>query len=808
MKREVTWMAGLLLLGSAAQAQDNNGQDAADNTVKPVWAQDSGTTDPAAAPAGASQPASTQPAEGGGNAAPVAPPPAAEIAVSEGDKPTAPKIPVKEATELDEVVVTAQRREQREVDVPINISTMSGEEVQKARIEQVRDIQAYLPNVDIKEQVPGAIPVVSIRGVSLDDFSTTNSPAAGIYVDQITLSSLALMSFDLYDIERIEVLKGPQGTLYGRNSTAGAINVLSAQPVMNREAYLRGGYGDYKTADVEGMYNQPIGDLFGLRFAGKYTHQGEGFWQSRLSQDVAYSGSGANYSSSAPIVRTIGKREVAQGRVRGGWDITNQLLLDLKVEGVKQHSEMGKPEAWGALCSSGHQPIDPQNCTDATMYHDTDNDPYKGDWRGKFPYIIHELNETMLVDWNLGWATLSSVTGNIDFRRNFHIDVDGGPADQFEFFQWDTVRQQTQELRLAGSHGIADWLVGGFYSKDHVVVYDDGKHQDLIPGEASTINADQQTHSDALFGNVDWKVIDKVSVTTGLRYTDEGRDYVGGTTWTVPIPNTIASTHEDSSISDTNWSYKLGVNYAPGSASLLYANTSRGVKSGGYFCGVTTDNSQLKPYKPETLTAYEIGGKMAGLVSLNGSVFYYKYKDVQTFIRNASAPVQFIGNVPEARTYGAELESTIRWIDNLTIRAGAGYLNSRLGSFTGPSGTPIPSGNKLPNAPSTTFNLLARYEIPLFATGYATALQADAHYASEMFKEATNDPLIKSDPYTIFNARASFLPAARNWELGLWGKNLTDKLYVVQGLDVSSLFFGNRNYNAPRTFGADVNYRF
>jgi len=170
--------------------------------------------------------------------------------------------------------------------------------------------------------------------------------------------------------------------------------------VRAKEIHQLGGYGDYKTADVEGMYNQPIGDLFGLRVAGKYTNQGEGFWQSRVGRDDAYSGSGANYSSSAPIVRNIGKREVAQGRVRGGWDITNQLRLDLKVEGVKQHSEMGQPEAWGALCSSGHQPIDPQNCTDATMYHDTDGNPYQGDWRGKFPYIIHELNETMLVVMN------------------------------------------------------------------------------------------------------------------------------------------------------------------------------------------------------------------------------------------------------------------------------------------------------------------------------------------------------------------------------------------------------------------------
>lgn len=308
----------------------------------------------------------------------------------------------------------------------------------------------------------------------------------------------------------------------------------------------------------------------------------------------------------------------------------------------------------------------------------------------------------------------------------------------------------------------------------------------------------------------------------------ETRKYVGGTTWLIngqpcqpdPVgcvpassgnpndPPTIQDTHEDSSIKDTSVSWKAGLNYAPTHAWLVYGNASQGTKSGGYFSGVTTNSSQLKPYKPEQLRAYELGVKRAGLVALNASVFHYDYKDLQTFMRNASAPVQSMGSVSKAQVDGVDLDTTLRLIDGLTVIAGVGALKTKLGEFTGPNGQAVPAGNELGNSPKLTWNALARYELPLFSTGLGVALQGDAHYSGAAFKEATNDPLIKQGAYTIYNARASLLDMARAWELGLWGRNLTNDLYVVQGADVTSLFIGNRNYNAPRTYGADILWRF
>jgi iron complex outermembrane recepter protein len=751
------------------------------------------------------------------------PPPTAEPA------PAVATIPVQgaaeeapaEAPELDTLTVTAQKRVQRLTDVPINVSAITRDDVRNARIEQVRDLASFVSNVDIKEQVPGAIPVVSIRGVGLDDFSSTNSPAAGIYVDQVTLSSLALMSFDLYDVSRIEVLKGPQGTLYGRNSTAGAINVLTATPGWERESYLRLGYGAYDTADFEGMYNQPLGDTLAVRVAGRMIRQDQGLWDSRVGENDAYAGPG-QYASTDPVVRDIGLRDVLSGRARVAWQPLDALKMDLKFESLRQRSEMGQPEMFGTFNPSPGtcQPVDPNNCSDFLGYSDTDDDPYAGDYRGEFPYDIDQTSQTLLVDWDVGFGTLSSVTGRMDFDRFFHIDVDATPADEFDFLQGDKVEQLTQEVRLAGTAPLGDWLVGAFYGKDTITIDTDGLHQDLIPGETSHIDADQDTKSAAYFANMDWSLghfaaaLEKFTLTTGVRYTDEARDYVGGTTWSVTIPGTLDNTFEDSSIEDKNWSWKGGLNWKPAPAQLVFANVSRGVKSGGYFAGVTNAQNQLDPYEPEQLTAYEVGYKLGGPLSINTSAFYYDYQDKQTFMRAGGAAAQYIGNVSEAETRGFDFEVSWRALDGLLLGGGFGLLRTELGAFVGPvdadmdgNGDPVPAGNELPNSPELTWMGKVRYELPVLGRWLAAA-QADAHYSDATFKEATNDPWIKSDAYTVINSRLSVLSAERTWEFALWGRNLTDELYVSQGLDIATFALGNRNYNAPRTFGAELSWNF
>ena len=716
---------------------------------------------------------------------------AADPAADESAEPAAPA----RGGNVEEIVVTAEKRAERLVDVGLNVSSISREDVKNQRIEQIRDLAGYLPNVDIKEQVPGAIPVVTIRGVGLDDFSSTNSPAAGVYVDEVTLSSLALMSFDFYDLKRIEVLKGPQGTLYGRNSTAGAINVITEKASHEFESYVKGGYGNYQAYNLELMANAPVQDWLALRFSGKTIQQNRGFWTSRLDE------------SGASRQRDLGDRDIFLGRLQAAVDLPWAIDWNLKLEGLRQRSELGQPEFFGQLCTPGSHPIDPQHCTDLFGYTDKDGDPFKGDWKGKFPYDIDQRGVTSTLNGDLGWGSWTSVTGYINFARFFHIDADATPRDQFDFFQHDDVEQVTQELRLNGTNRIVDWLAGAFYSWDSIGVNTPGNHQDLIPTEHSLITADQTTRSAAGFVNGNWHLLDSLDLVTGLRYTKESRHYVGGSHWTLEIPTEISSTFIDKEIRDTSWSWKFGLNYKPSEDSLVYVSASKGTKSGGFFSGVTTQQRQLEPYKPESLIAYEVGAKVQGPILIGGSAFYYDYSDVQTFMRNGSAPVQFIGNVSEAKVYGADVDALWRPLGGLTLQSGLGALHTELGSFVGPSGGAIPKGNKLPNAPELTFNSLGRYELGVWESVMA-GLQIDAHYSDSVFKEATNDPLIAAKPYWLLNGRVSLFGESGKWEAAFWARNLTDVQYVVQGLDVAVFFIGNRNYNAPRTLGFDVSYYF
>jgi iron complex outermembrane receptor protein len=728
--------------------------------------------------------------------------------------------------EVEKVTVTAQKRSQNILDVGLNVSVVSGADVRDKRVEQMRDLSQSLGNLDVKEQVPGAMPVITIRGVGLDDFSSTNNPSAGIYIDEVFLSSLAMMSFDVYDLERIELLKGPQGTLYGRNSTAGAINVITAKPSTDGfDAFASAGYGNYETFDATGMVNLPVSETFAVRFAAKTIQQGEGLWFNRVTNE------------------DVGTRDLIAGRAQAAWSPSESLDFILKFEGQRARSEMGQGEFFGAFevppppppglptpCATPGAP----RCFESHGYHDVDGDPFTGDWSGDNFYNIDQWGTTLRADADLGGATLTSVTGYIQFERAFYIDTDATPLFQTDFIQSEKVNQISQELRLAGSQeGLVDWLVGGFYSHDHVTVNTPGFHSGLFNTNSLTF-ADQETDSAAAFAHAEWALSDQLKFITGLRYTWEEKSDVGGTIdlndlfgtfFGTPAPGfgscllsptctppagAVQLAAVDTTITDRNWSWKVGLDWKVDENTLIYANASQGVKSGGFFSGIATFSFQLAPYKPETLVAYEIGlKKQYRSLQFTGSAFYYDYSDVQTFIReDVLIPVQRLGNVEEATIYGADFDLVWRpqSIEGLKVQASLGLLDTELGAFTTAS-INFPKGNKLPNASDVTFSATLGYDIPL-GDELFLGLTGSTHYASEVFKDALNDPLIAAESYWTFNASAALFSAADGWDIRVWGKNLADEQHETQGLNVLSLGYGNRTYSAPRTYGVTLSKHF
>jgi iron complex outermembrane receptor protein len=712
---------------------------------------------------------------------------------------------------IGEIVVTAQRREESNLQVGLTLTALSGDALAQQRVEQVLDLKGRVPNLDIKEQVPGAMPVVTIRGVGLNDFGAANSPSAGVYVDQVYVASIAMMAFDMFDLERIEVLKGPQGTLYGRNSTAGALNIITRKPQQEFDAYATLGYGNYDTMDFEGAVNVPLGDAAALRLSGKTIQQGEGYWESRRLPGA-----------------TIGERDLTMGRLQLALAPGENFDMNLKVEGTRSRSEMGQPEFFGTVdprtgstCApilAGH--IDNTQCTDFLGYTDTDGDPFKGDWVRQGVYDIDNTGVTLTMNAGLGAATLTSVTGYVDFERTFDIDVDATPARELDFVESDDIQQFSQELRLAASGELLDWIVGAFYSKDEVGISIPGSHEDLFFTQ-TLVTADQDTKSAAGFAHGEWHLTDTLDLVTGLRYTWEERQYAGGTTDLNPIgfscllsptctPGFVGPaqlTFVDETIEDRNWSWRAGLEYQPEQSQLWYATISRGTKSGGFFSGISTTNLQLAPFEPEQLTAYEVGFKRSsGNAYLNAAVFYYDYSDIQTFIAVDIGPfiIQKLGNVDEATVYGVDLEATWAPTSHFTLQGSVGWLDTELGAFRTLTGD-IPKGKKLPNAPDLTLGALARYEAD-FSSTLGGSIQIDGSYSDSVFKDAINDPVIAADSYVLVNARLAMFNAAHSWEVALWGKNLSDEQYVAQGLN-TGLGAGNRNYNAPRTYGASFTYR-
>jgi iron complex outermembrane receptor protein len=709
-----------------------------------------------------------------------------------------------QASTVGEIVVTAERTKEDVLNVGINVTALPNAILTENRVTTATDLATLIPNFDVKTNIPGAQQIITVRGVGLDDFSSSNNSSVGVYVDDIFLSSFAEMDFTLYDMADVEVLKGPQGTLYGRNSTAGAINLISAPPRLGAfDAAATIGYGNFNTFQADGYVNIPVSDQLALRLSAQTDQQGEGYWHSRVLQ------------------RDLGRQDVFHERGQLLYQPNDRFTVVLKVEGEENNSEIGVGKFFGTIPVPGYAGAcpnfsAPQNCVDVHGYTDTTPGPFQGDWNHLAPYHVSAFNTTLHIDDDLGWAKLTSITGYINFKRDFYIDADATPFRDAEFNQNDHVEQVSQEFKLAGStHGI-DWLAGAYYSYDKLHSFTPGTLVDLI-GLDAFIHSDQQTNSGAVYGQVKWPLTGKLTLVTGLRATYEDRSYAGGTELLIPgVPTPLpgATSAPVNKISDANVSWHAGLNWRPNETTLVYFSAAESTKSGGFFNGITFNSAALAPYKPEQLVDYE-GGLKTSLfdhhLQLDGSLFYYDYHDyqAQTFTNVGAVSLIKLSNIEHASIYGLDLGFTVMPFEGLSVRGGLGLLHSRLGSFpflTAGGGNLEPAGNKMPDAPDVSFNTVVRYEHPVFS-GWVGAVQFGAVYEDASFKEALNTPYLSSPASWVFDARISLASADKKWEGAFWIKNLTNEQHAIQATDDGD-GDGYRMFNNPRTFGVTVMHRF
>jgi iron complex outermembrane receptor protein len=715
---------------------------------------------------------------------------------------------------LAEVVVTAQKREQSLLDVGIDISVVTGDDLERLRVDEIDDLSRHISNMNVKNTLGATNPVVTIRGVGLNDFNANSSPTAGVYVDEVFLTSTAMMGFQLFDMDRVEVLKGPQGTLYGRNTTAGAVSFITRKPTRELEAYAQAGYGDHRTFESEAAVGGPLGEALAFRLAARYEDQGTGFSEDRVSGN------------------DFGAADRIAWRAQLAWEPSDTLAATLNVHGGTDRSNSYGIEHFGTqdpVTFDVCQPIlegrvDPSGCVDFFGYSDTDGDPYQGDYDLLSRVDVKSLGASVQVAADLGAVRLTSITGYESLERKQAEDFDGSPFRSVDS-TWDAnVDQYSQELRLSSVGGAVNWLAGLFYSYDQVDT-GDGNRFDSSDLLLTIISTDwrQRTESAAAFGHVEWPLGDTLSLVTGLRYTWEEREFVGGTTDLNPLgascildpacdPGFVgpfALTSTDHRIDESELSGTVGLNYKPGESWLIYGSVGRGFKSGGFFGGITFSDAELAPFDSEKLTAYESGFKarLAGdTVQLSAAAFYYDYQDIQTFVQVSTGGISVLklDNVDQADVYGLDFDLAWRPARGLELRAGAGYVHTKLGAFVSELG-PQPAGKQLPNAPQWTFDGLASYEWPVGAQ-YTMSVGVDASYTDGVFKEALNFGYLAAPSYWLTNARAAFGAADAHWEIAAWAHNLGDEEYITDAFD-NGTGNGIRLYGEPRTYGVTFTYR-
>ncbi len=722
------------------------------------------------------------------------------------------------------IQVRAEKVEEPLESVGVTLSVLGDLELRERRIRTLTDVAATAPNVVIEPTIGGQNPSVTIRGVGLNAFDPANNPAVGIYIDEVPLSSLTMLSFPIFDMERVEILKGPQGTLYGRNSAGGAINFFTRRPTRERDGYVSIGAGAFDLLELEGAYGGPIGRRGSGRLSARMAGRGASFDRNRLTGDDfgdhrTWSGRGQlRFEGEAwelDLSLEASRHEGAAHPYKH-FGLFDPGFVDAALEEGALPLELGLGFVTGAiagddiLCRSvrlGN--VDRSGCVDAFGFRDADPDNrshFQTPTDGRVESATAATTLQLVVD--LGGSTLSSITGYRELDREFTELNDANPFATLHFEHDNRIEQLSQELRLNGATARTDWIAGIFATADDVevrtpVVSDEFLFTRLL------IEAYQETRSLAGFGQVTVGLSDRLALVGGLRYTWEEIDYVGGTTDSnpfgtsrlLPFADPSALTFRDDRISDDDLSGKLGLELRTSDDSLLFATISKGHKSGGFFADITLSDEELVPYGPETLWAYELGwrGEVGDRARLAGSLFYYDYRDVQTFVQTDLAFK--LDNIPEAEVLGADFD--LRWAvsPGLDLGLGLGLLDTELGAFVGAEG-PVPAGNRLANAPEVSFNALVGYRLPL-AAGRFVSMQLDASYRDEAFRDAANTELIKADDYWLVNARLAWSPSSR-LELALWGQNLTDEDYVEIGALIPLLGSGFRSYNEPRRWGVSL----
>lgn len=712
-----------------------------------------------------------------------------------------------------EIVVTAQKRATNLQETAAAISVADGEALREQQVTSIEGLAQTLPSVNFGQTTGNAR--IAIRGIGFDNTTVGNEGRVAYHVDGVYLSRPASVLAGFYDVERVEILRGPQGTLYGRNATGGAINVISRAPGKTMNGYFDATYGNYDLKKFEGAFGGPVSSVLSARFS---------------FQAIDRDGYGRNLTNGRDVddQSTIAVR----GQLRFEPSDTFDLTLSGDYFYQDDHAYSFRYLGRGSLTDLSSTPplpgqqltgiraggVVPANLRDSTSDSGPDN-------RRRFWGLAANAR------FDMGWAEFLSITGYRSSSFNVTSDLDVTSARLTVYDQFEYSDQFSQELRLAGDYSRGDWMIGGYYFDESIFGGTRIPLDLVVLSRAPTLPPLSflrqgyygvgllDTRAYALFGSARFELSDQFAVRLGARYSDETRkiDEVLKFDFATPFPPfvpqfppTPPGVRRQLEESFSSFTPSATLEYKPSEDLFLYATYAKGFKSGGFNLGVIQP-----PFAPEKITDYEAGIRadwLNGRLRTNISAFYYDYTNLQ--VTKIAGTVVTIENAANAVVRGIEAEIVVRPISRLRLDAAISLLDSEYRNYstTDPArpalGVVEISGNDLSQAPSYTINVNASYTLPTDVGDFT--LRGEGRWVDRVYFTQFNLDHVSQPAYSLFNAFLSWESRTSGLRATAFIRNIGNKDIVSAGFIGSSLVGSPLlgSFEPPRTYGLTLGWTF
>jgi iron complex outermembrane receptor protein len=709
---------------------------------------------------------------------------------------------------LEEVTVTARKRSESLQETPISVTAFSADELGERGARSFVDVLTFIPNVSTTNGL-------QIRGISYNQRNVGIEAGAGVYVDGVLTGRAQTFDQDLTDIERVEVLRGPQGTLFGKNSIAGAVNIVTRLPSPEFEGRALVDVGNQERRRGELMLNTPLGDAAALRVSGFYS--GLGGYIRNMSDGEDYA-----------------RHDSRGGRAALLIDPTSSLRVVLRADYLKELERTPWPESSRGEDSQRPPPrpiVAPGPYTTMFNLIPEQRRELKG-ISGTFEYQINE---------RLSFTSITAYRENSDADRS---DEDNSALDRISIDWMDEQQQTTQEFRLSGNVGTrVDYVAGLYYFQQDAFTQHTGNlGADFaipIPGgflvppgmrKPITPRGDIDTESYAAFVDATISLTDRLDLLAGLRYTEEDKDIVFGiNTSAAALPLFYPVPTATDSSSDSDLSPTVGLRFRISDELNTYAKYAKGFKSGGWNAdfvsrapGGTAPTVPSFYFEPEEAVAYEVGFKAELFdrrLRLNTAVFYTDYTNLQVAqffginLEDDGGALAVTANAGSATIKGVELEVAAQPSDALSISAGLGYQSAKYDDFANIDGVGgNASGREFAGVPKLTGNASVSYALPLQSSAQIKT-RLDYSYRGSGYGDVQNTQRLETAGFGLVNARLGYVSPGERWEATLWARNLLDKEYVQSKANeafavVQSSPVTIYSYGRPRTYGLEIEVKF